>query len=466
MKKSVPYFIFIAILFSSFNTYAQSAHKLNKIGEELESRGLYQKAADYYCRCLNKKPDDVKAITSLERTAPKVIDALLKDFTNDFNNENYESAVQKYESAVLYKGKVKRYGVSLDIPKPYTDNYSQSKEILAEKYYSKGEKEFNNGTYQQAVQDLTQCLAYEPDYKDAGSLLSNAKDAKNVAEAEKYYKSGVSELNNGNYHGAYKDFGTCLSYKSGYKDADNLRNEALQKGMVRIGIFRFKNDTRYFAPWYNQVTNVLYDDVVSDAVNNKSPFITVVDRNNLSNLLQEQKLEMSGMVNQSTATKAGRLLGLNYVVIGSLINVTKTGGNFTSKRVNCYSIYSYRASDGKIFLGGRPTYFTLYEASTTVTFKAKFEVISVQTGEIVSDKVVSASASDHVKFARYSGDYSKLSYVMPGHTILGKLATAASRVNQKLFTSERRLKTPEEMETPIINDLAWKIEQGICSKFE
>lgn len=419
----------MAVLFPSFNAcLAQSPHKLNKIAEELEKNGLFQKAADYYCRCLNKKPDDIQAIIGLKRTAPKVMDAMLEDFTYDFNNENYKLAVQKYKDAVLYKKKVKRYGIDLDIPEPYIDNYNQTKEILAGKYYLKGKREFDNGNYHQAVQYLTQCLIYEPDYKDANSLLSNAKGVKNVANAERYYKSGVSELNDGNYHRAYKDFDTCLLYKPDYKNADNLRSEALKGGTVRIAIFRFRNDTRFFFPWYNEVTNVLYDDVVSDAVNNKTPLITVVDRNNLSQLLQEQKIEMSGVVDQSTAVKAGRLLGLNYVVIGSLINVTRTGGKYHNQRVREY-----------IPLAGW-TYLTLVNASATVTFEAKYEIISVETGEIVSDKVISSSATDRVKYTAYQTRF--------------------------ISSSRKHLKTTAEMATPIINDLARKIAQDVCSKLE
>jgi len=175
---------------------------------------------------------------------------------------------------------------------------------------------------------------------------------------------------------------------------------------------------------------------------------------------------MSGIVDESSAARAGKLLGLDYVVIGRLINVSKTGGNPTSEKVNCYELYSVQGSDGKSSLRGKPTTFTLYEGSTVVTFEAKYQVISVETGEIISDDIVSASDNDYVKYATYHGDYTKLCAINPDHTVVMQLLTASSMIDQKLFTADKNLKSAEEMQTPIIKGLADQIANGICGKFD
>jgi len=431
------------------------------MGEELETSGSFEKAADYFYRSLRKKSDNVKALLGLERTAPKVLDNKLKDVSYAYNSESYQTVIDKYDAATSYQSKVKRFGVNVDIPRPYIDKYNESKEILAERYYSSGKRKFDNGSYQSAITDLKKSLTYKSYYKDASSLISEAKDAKNLADAERYYKYGVSKLNSGNYRAAYKDFGTCLSYKSYYKDAKTLQNEALEKGIVRIGVFEFKNDTRVYG-----AHGTLYSYVVSNAVKNKSPFIKVIDRNNLDRLLREQKLGMSGIVDESSAAQAGKMLGLDYVVIGRLINVSKTGGTPTSEKVSCFELYPVKGSDGKSSLRGRPASFYLYEGSSTVTFEAKYQLISVETGEIISDDIISSSDNDHVKYATYRGDYTKLCAINPDHTVVMQLLAASSMIDQKLFTADKNLKSAEEMQTPIIKDLARQMANGICAKFE
>jgi len=52
--------------------------------------------------------------------------------------------------------------------------------------------------------------------------------------------------------------------------------------------------------------------------NSVAEYATVVERDQLDKVLNEQKLGMSGLIDESTAVEAGRLLGANYMVISKL----------------------------------------------------------------------------------------------------------------------------------------------------
>lgn len=47
----------------------------------------------------------------------------------------------------------------------------------------------------------------------------------------------------------------------------------------------------------------------------------IVERKLLSSLLEQHKLNMTGLVNESTARKVGRLLGVDYIVTGTVIDL-------------------------------------------------------------------------------------------------------------------------------------------------
>lgn len=450
----------LLVVFTAPDIYSQS-RKLTKKGAELEEAGLPEEAADYYYKALLEKPDYVDALIGLKRTAPKLLDRKLQGMTNSFNDGDFQAAYDKYNDAVAYVGNVKNVGVELEITKTYANKYSECRDNLAGQYYTSGSAAFDEGNYKTAIDDLQKCLIYRTPYKDAEDLIAQANEAKNVADAERYYKSGVEKFGAEDYRGAYYDFTTCLTFRDSYKDAELLKQEALEKGKVRIGIFEFTNDTRA-----EGLNGTLYSYVVTYAVNNKSPFIEVVERDNLQRLLNEQKLGMSGVVDESTASKAGKVLGLDYVVMGRLIGYTKTGGELTTQKVNAYELYQAKTAEGVNVNRGSQVTYTVQEGTVSLTCEASYQVISVETSQIISSEIVSSSDNDQVKFASYNGDPKKLCKINPSDDFFSQIAASSSMVDQKLFSARQKMKTTEEMQSLVIKSLAQKISDGICGQFK
>ncbi len=53
----------------------------------------------------------------------------------------------------------------------------------------------------------------------------------------------------------------------------------------------------------------------------KTGKFVIVERKLLSSVLEQHKLNMSGLVDESTARKVGKLLGVDYIIAGTLINI-------------------------------------------------------------------------------------------------------------------------------------------------
>ncbi|HEV7519358.1 MAG TPA: CsgG/HfaB family protein [Thermoanaerobaculia bacterium] len=83
----------------------------------------------------------------------------------------------------------------------------------------------------------------------------------------------------------------------------------------RIAVIEFKNkaDNQW---WYHGGAAAAQDVFVTELV--KSGKFRVVEREQLQALMEEKHLSLSGDVDPSTAVKVGKLLGLNYILTGSV----------------------------------------------------------------------------------------------------------------------------------------------------
>lgn len=429
------------------------------MAEDFEENESYEKAADFYYRSYQVKANNAKTIQGLERTSPKLLEAKLKDFSKNYNAEQYELAIDLFEEARDYQLKLNRVGMDLSISKFYTDKYEDTKDILAEEYYKAYNESYRKEEYKKALDQLNKSIAYRPDYKDSQQRLLKLKEILKVEKAESLYQSASEKYNQKDYRGAYLGFMEVSKNKANYKNTESLKSQALKKGMIRIGIFEFKNDTSA-----KGAGGALYSYVTTNIVNHGSPFVQLIERDNLDKLLKEQKLGMSGIVDQSTASSAGKLIGLDYVMLGRMVSVTQSDGQIRARSVPCYEMYSVRNNNGEIEQRGRNTSFTLYEGTNRVVLEAKYQLVNVETGEIVLDELLSSSASDNVRYATYYGDYTRLSMTNSGGSVFGQIFP--QRVDQSLFVANRNLKSLEEMQAPILRKLSEDLVNHMFSKLQ
>lgn len=94
----------------------------------------------------------------------------------------------------------------------------------------------------------------------------------------------------------------------------------------RIAVLEFKNkaDNQW---WYHGGAEAAQDVFVTELV--KSGKFRVIEREQLAALMQEKNLALAGDIDPSTAVRAGKLLGLDYLLTGSVTEygVTQTGVN-------------------------------------------------------------------------------------------------------------------------------------------
>jgi curli biogenesis system outer membrane secretion channel CsgG len=89
----------------------------------------------------------------------------------------------------------------------------------------------------------------------------------------------------------------------------------------RIAVLEFKNkaDNQW---WYRGGAEAAQDVFVTELV--KSGKFRVIEREQLQALMQEKNLSLSGDIDPQTAIRAGKLLGLNYLLTGAITEYGNT----------------------------------------------------------------------------------------------------------------------------------------------
>ena len=159
-----------------------------------------------------------------------------------------------------------------------------------------------------------------------------------------------------------------------------LLDAADEKGArPRVAVLEFKNK----APQgWGHVGAAAQDILISELV--KKGKYTVIDRERLSAILREKDLSLSGDIDPKTAVKAGKLLGVEYVIVGS---VTEFG--------------SVKSGASTGWLGGRLPSVDVGTNRFTAAIDAR--AISTTTGEIIWADTARESTTDARVFVAGAG---------------------------------------------------------------
>ena len=106
---------------------------------------------------------------------------------------------------------------------------------------------------------------------------------------------------------------------------------ASAQGKIRIAIWDFENHAERHWWFYNDLGPAARNQI--DTAFSENPVLferfSVIEREKLAMVMQEQGLSSSGALDQQTAAKVGQILGVKYIVTGGIdkfaINTTKGG---------------------------------------------------------------------------------------------------------------------------------------------
>ncbi|HEX2615912.1 MAG TPA: CsgG/HfaB family protein [Flavobacteriales bacterium] len=373
----------------------------SKKAAQLDASGLYAEAADMYLQSVVRNPKNVEGKIGLKKTGQQLLNDKLSTFFKAFSMGSKEEAVNSYLDAKAYADRVQRAGVVLEIPGNYVTDFTEVKGQYLVELYTKGQDLMAAQDFKGAEVVFARIGALEPGYKDAGSLQS-------VAYLEPLYRSGKTAMDEKQYRKAYGDLAKVVEKDAAYKDARALRDQCVELGRYAIAVLPFSGPDNRKA---QAATVQAYATTAITDVND--PFLTVVDRDDIQKILDEQRLGMSGVVDESTAVKAGKLMGAQAVLMGTLIDYREEPGQLRKSTKDGFEAYKVKqlnkeTNEYYMVTKYKPVKYVEYYQENKVYLSFSYKLVSLETGQVLMSKVVDKQTNDHAYYAAYDGDRNSL----------------------------------------------------------
>ena len=280
----------------------------------------------------------------------------------------------------FYK-QVNNVNVKLDIPSYYEDYYKEMKTLYIHELYETAQADLDNEKFKDAEEKLKEIQKLEPSFKDVTELTT-------FAFVEPKYRIGLRAFDNHEYRKAYFLFEEIVNASGDYKESKALMAIAKENAQYTIGILKFENATSI-----GGIESALSASIVRDLKSLNDPFLVVIDRSNTDKLISEQKLGMTGIIDQSTTAQAGELLGAKAILAGRVVSAEKKSGKLLKRSKTGYlgkPVYKVNPETGKKYrdMVYSKVYYYEYEQVNKVNYTFQYQLISTETGEILISDLV------------------------------------------------------------------------------
>ena len=296
--------------------------------------------------------------------------------------KNYKEAVEEFQAADrIYPG------------------YKNAIERVAESYYQEG-----NRLSKMEGHDFQKLAAAE--FQAANRTVPGYKDAIERA-AEAYYSEGdrLSKMTGREIQKqAAKEFKTAENICPGYKDASNRYEECRKAGILRMAIIPFVDKSGVRGK-YGALSDMITDDIISNVMNNPytAEFLEIISRSDLEQILQEQKLGLTGIIDDETVAELGRVLGLHEILTGQITQVIFVPERKTSRneqqKANIWEKVGEEYKEREV-----QATVAFHKKMTSATISGSYKIIDVNTAKLKTSRSFSGDADFTTEWATYSGD--------------------------------------------------------------
>lgn len=447
---------FLACLTLLFVTSCDPAKRFMKLGNDQYAVGNADGAATYYYNALLAHPGLPEAMQALQQTGNQVLTAKFFSFNRYVVANDAENAVRQYLSCKKYFNRCKTVGVDLEWASMYDPIYEDIKNDLVQKKYEAGLQLMQDKKYDQAEKLFSDIAEIDSTFKDATVLRKQSI-------AEPLYQQGLRRMGEENFREAYRSFKKVVELDRGYKDAAARMDEALAKATIGIGVLPVQNQTR------QQGFDVrLYQQLVASLVNIKDPFLKVIDRGSLEMQLREQQLGMSGMVDPESAARAGKLIGLKYVLMTAMSDLVYEDPGPQKDSLTAYEAYTEQIPPS--IPNGLPQSVTRFKKVKYLNtryhrklyMRVFYQMVSTQTGQVVAGDVLTEESVADNQMSVYDGNVAQLYPELPRSNVFPPKPVEFREQFNKVYDD---LPSREEMTNKVCENICRKLVADVSIYF-
>lgn len=182
--------------------------------------------------------------------------------------------------------------------------------------------------------------------------------------------------------------------------AQKVRIKALQPAEVgemavkkKVAVSNFKNDSV-------GVSGKIESEIAKQQLD-KERYFTVLSRKDMAKVIAEQKLQSSELMDESTSSKVGKLIGAQAIINGEVTSANAESGTYQEDREKCLKYYKDSGECAQY------RYYKVTCKTTQASVAVNINIVNVETGSIIYGDTISKN---------YSADSCKA-----GQTTLGLL---------------------------------------------
>lgn len=272
------------------------------------------------------------------------------------------------------------------------------------------------------------------DQRDYSSEISQARNN----AAENYYQKGIHQSRMDSSRSSQKKaagfFKSALYLTPGYKDSASRYETARQNAILRVAIIAFENRSGV-GDRYGAIADILTDLILSRILQDydNSEFLEIITRDQMDQVMKEQELSTSGLVNESSAARIGLLLGAEEILSGRILQVDYVPPRITA--MDQHETASVDIEDDSPDGADNKEiscHFRKFTKRSGLHILASYSVVDVSTGRIMTQKSLSASQNFEDEWGQIiSGDARALS---PSQKNLAKKSEPSAPTAKEMVT--------------------------------
>ncbi len=426
-----------------------------KRGVRYEQAGMYGMAAEMYYQAKVANPRNVDAGIGLMRNGQRLLDDLGMAVGSAYLTGDDRATVYSYLEARAYSDKVKSTGINLTFPVQAQRQFDEVKVRYLPKQFDEARLLLEEDKFKEAEELFSEIKRIDPSFKGVDDYMR-------VSQCEPIYRKGMELLAKGLYRSAWGQFNQIITSHGPYKDAVEMRSQALEGGMLSISIEPIKHKGRE-----RGAATIVESKIIREISQLKNPFLRVVDSRNTERFVAEQAQGATRGAN----IQVGQLLAAKAVLSGTIVSIQAVAGELqrTDRKGWVKEEVETKTKMGEVKTEVKyhKVIYQEYRSESSASITFQYQLSSIETGEILLSDVIRLSDSDEVHYATFTGDKNNL---LPGHwektdkelpTDKVEDTPIAARNLQRLLSASRVAKPAEQMLEDLMDVIGQRVAQKI-----
>ncbi len=427
----------MCLLWASVNAFGQK--RLLREAAELENEGRYAGAFGKYVEAMHRNNTKTETQDALTRTSEQLMGQWLDEYSTLRKSQSADEMLVLVAQIEKHQQQLDFFGLKTTLLTHDQKNFKADKDSILEGWYDQAVTHKKKGNYQKAIFYFDRITQIEADYRNVPNERQAVITAPIFKEAkEAYEQKQISK--------AWQLFDQLQPGDVNFQESKKYKRKIKEEHALTVSVL--PSESNFHSQEYK-----LRETIVVALSKLNSPFIQLVDRMNLSVILQEQKLGVSGVVDESQVAEVGILLGAKAVLVTKVITY-----NYQKGPLQAFDKVAYQRFKRSGLAEYRSVNYKEYAQVNTLNISLQVQLISSETSKVLYADVINNQQENSMRFAEYDGNYITL------YPIKGDVVYKSGKEREtflKLFEVRKDNIGLIELDQAVQQEIAQKISLGI-----